>query len=65
MAEVIRVTATEVRDRVMSGEALLVCAYRADEKFRAHRLDGAISLTELETMLPALDRGRELIFYCA
>jgi hypothetical protein len=65
MAEVQRIGPEEVRERMRSGEALLVCAYDDDEKCGRMRLEGAISLQELESRAATLPRDRELIFYCA
>lgn len=65
MSDAVRVTATEVRERVKSGKALLVCAYDSDKKFQAHHLEGAVSLAEFETVLPTLAKDKELVFFCA
>jgi rhodanese-related sulfurtransferase len=45
--------------------ALLVCAYDDDLKFEQNRLEGAISLTEFREREHAIDKDREIIFYCA
>jgi hypothetical protein len=50
---------------VKSGKALLVCGYDDDAKFKALRLEGALSLKEFETRLPKLSKDQEIIFYCA
>lgn len=65
MADIQRISATDAHARTQGGEALLVCAYDDPSKFGTMRLEGAISLRELEAMAPTLDKGRELIFYCA
>lgn len=65
MAEVQRIDPEAARERTQSGEALLVCAYEDDAKCGRIRLEGAISLRELESRAAALPRGQELIFYCA
>ena len=65
MARPVRVSPEEARQKAMSGAALLVCAYEDDEKFKAVRLDGAISLTEFTSKLPSLPKDQEFIFYCA
>ena len=64
MSSIARVAASDVRDRVVSGDALLVCAYDSDDKFMANRLEGAISLSEFQSRLPALSKETELVFYC-
>lgn len=60
-----RVPVADARSRVSKGEALLVCAYEDDSKYRSMRLEGAISARDLRAMAPSLDRDREIIFYCA
>lgn len=65
MSDAVRISATEVRGRVKSGDAMLVCAYDSDDKFRAHHLEGAVSLSEFRTLVPTLPKDKELIFFCA
>ncbi|MFQ6078030.1 MAG: rhodanese-like domain-containing protein [Thermodesulfobacteriota bacterium] len=65
MAEPIRISPEEVRRKVTSGSALLVCAYDDDEKCKMLHLEGAISLTEFKCELSALPKDQEIIFYCA
>jgi hypothetical protein len=65
MAEVIRISPKEVRKKVTSEAALLVCAYDNDEKFKQVHLEGAISLSGFRSKLPWLNKGNEIIFYCA
>jgi hypothetical protein len=65
MTDVARVPAGEIRPRIQSGDALLVCAYAGDEKFEAHHLEGAMSFNEFQSMVPKLAKDRELVFYCA
>jgi rhodanese-related sulfurtransferase len=65
MTEVPRITPEELYPKLRSGEALLVCAYDDDAKFRAFRLKGAISLAEFKALRPALPKDREIVFYCA
>jgi len=60
-----RITPQEAYEKVKAGQALLVCGYEEDEKFRALRLEGAVSYSEFQRMLPTLPRDREIIFYCA
>jgi hypothetical protein len=64
MSEPRRVTPEEIYPRVQSGEALLVCAYDDEAKFRRFQLPGAISLAELKSRLPALRPDRQIVFYC-
>lgn len=65
MAEILRVSSEEVRQRVTAGKALLVCAYDDEDTFRSMRLEGAISLKDLDARLSALPREQEIVFYCA
>lgn len=65
MADILRVSSEEVRPRVTAGNALLVCAYDDEDAFRSMRLEGAISLKELDARLSALPREQEIVFYCA
>jgi hypothetical protein len=65
MAEPIRISPEEVRQKVTSGSALLVCAYDDEEKCKQLRLEGAIPLREFQSKLSALPKDQEIIFYCA
>lgn len=65
MAEVVRMGPQEVRPKVQSGEALLVCAYEQDAKFRQIHLEGAISYSEFTSRLSSLPKDKEIVFYCA
>jgi hypothetical protein len=58
-----RIGPTEAHERMKSKQALLVCAYDDDEKFRKFQLDGAISLAEFREEEESLDKNREIIFY--
>jgi hypothetical protein len=61
--EIERITPEEVRPKLEAGEALLVCAYEDDEKFRRMKLSGAISMSEFRARLPSLPRDMEIVFY--
>lgn len=65
MAEPIRITAEETRQKVTDGKALLVCAYEDDERCRQMHLQGAMLFTEFTLKLPELPKDQEIIFYCA
>jgi rhodanese-related sulfurtransferase len=65
MAEPTRVSPEEVRQKVTSGSALLVCAYDDDEKFKRVHLEDAISLEEFRSKLSTLSKDQEIVFYCA
>lgn len=61
----VRITPKEAYEKVKAGQAVLVCGYEDEEKFRAMQLDMAVSFSEFRKMLPALPKDREIIFYCA
>jgi len=65
MPETIRVTPMDARQKVTSGAALLVCAYDDEQKFQQFHLEGALSFTQFQSRLPSLQKGGEIIFYCA
>ena len=65
MMEIENVSAPDVREKIMKKSALLVCAYDDDEKFKAVRLEGAISLSEFKSKTGELKKDQEIIFYCA
>jgi rhodanese-related sulfurtransferase len=60
-----RIGALEARERVESGQALLVCAYEEEGKCRRNRLGASITLAELRERDGTLPVDQELIFYCA
>ena len=64
MEETPRVRPEEIRARVQSGEALLVCAYDDEEKFKEMHLEKALSLRQLHEIQPSLPREKEIVFYC-
>jgi hypothetical protein len=65
MAEVPRIGVEEARHKVAAGEALLVCAYPDEAKCNRMRLEGSITLSELQSRLPSFAKDQEIIFYCA
>ncbi len=60
-----RVAPEEVRERVVRGTALLVCAYDDDAKFRAMALEGAIPMSAFLARARSLPKDQEIVFYCA
>jgi rhodanese-related sulfurtransferase len=60
-----RIDPVQAHAEVTRGNALLVCAYDSDEKFRNNQLEGALSLQDLQRIEGDLPRDREIIFYCA
>jgi len=65
MSEIDRVSPTAVKEKLISGKALLVCAYDNQDKFRRVHLEGAISLAEFRERISSLSRDTEIVFYCA
>ena len=65
MSEIPRIHSSDARVKVQRGEALLVCAYEDPDSFLKMRLEGAISIQAFRAMVPTIDKGREIIFYCA
>ncbi|MGH9643027.1 MAG: hypothetical protein ACRD3Q_11440 [Terriglobales bacterium] len=63
MADIVRVGVEEARAKVTAGQALLVCAYNDEAKYRALNLDGSISLSAFETRVGSLPKSQEIIFY--
>ena len=62
--QVERVSVERAREGVEAGRALLVCAYD-DAKCARIRLDGSITVRELEQRAASLPKDQESIFYCA
>ena len=65
MIEPERITPEYARKKVLAREALFVCAYDDEEKFRKMHLEGATSFTAFRDMAASLEKEREIIFYCA
>ncbi len=63
MTESVRISPEEARKKVLSGEAMLVCAYEDEEKFKRSHLEGAVSLHEFKDKAVSLSREQEIIFY--
>ena len=64
MAEVRRVKPGEARQRVQGGKALFVCAYDSEELCGGMRLEGAMTLGELNSRLAGIAKQQDIIFYC-
>ena len=62
--DVERISVADARAAVNAGRALLVCAYDDDRCARV-RLEGAITLSDLERRAASLPKDQQLIFYCA
>ena len=63
MSEIERVSPEEVREKVQSGNAMLVCAYDDDGKYGRMRLDGSIALSEFKAGVSGIPKDKEIIFY--
>ena len=63
MLETVRIQPEEARQKVLSGQALLVCAYPVYEKFLKYHLEGAIPLSDLHAKEGRLSKDQEIIFY--
>lgn len=58
-----RIDAGRARERVETGNALLVCAYDDEGKCRDLEVEDAITLAELRSRDVANER--EIVFFCA
>lgn len=63
MIETKRISPEEAYQKLKAGEALLVCAYEDEAKFKMMPLQGAISFNEFKSRLPSLTKDQEIIFY--
>jgi hypothetical protein len=60
-----RISVEDARRKVTGGESLLVCAYADESKCDRIRLEGALSLGELQAREATLPKDQSIIFYCA
>jgi hypothetical protein len=60
-----RKSSKEAHKKVKAGEAILVCGYDDEAKFKAFRLEMAIPFFEFRKKLGTLSKDQEIIFYCA
>jgi hypothetical protein len=65
MADIERISVEEAHRKVRAGQALLVCAYDDEAKYRMVNLDGSISLASFQSRIASLPKTQEIIFYCA
>jgi hypothetical protein len=63
MTDIVRITPEDARQKVLAGQALLVCAYPVYEKFLNYHLDGALALSDLHAREKRLSKEQEIIFY--
>lgn len=60
-----KVSPQYAHQELVSGKALLVCAYPDVEVCEKVMIKGAIPLKEFEAKLPKIKKDQEIIFYCA
>lgn len=65
MSNASRLTAQDIREGVVSGSTLLVCAYDNETKFLNNNLEGAIPLAEFKARVLDLEKDTRIVFYCA
>lgn len=65
MADIERISVEEARRKVQAGDAMLVCGYDEDAKYRPINLAGSIPLSRFESEVGSLSKAQEIIFYCA
>lgn len=63
MANIERISVEQARPRTKSNQALLVCAYEDEAKYRIFNLEGSISFASFKSRLPSLPKSQEIIFY--
>ena len=63
--QVVRVPPQEAYAQVVSGKALLVCAYENEKTCSTIMLERAITLKEFQGRLAGLKKDQPIIFYCA
>ena len=59
-----RIGVEDARQKVQSGEALLVCSY-GDSNCKSILFDSALLKSEFEAKTAGLPKDKEIIFYCA
>lgn len=64
--DVPRISAKALHRKMSGGDpVLLVCGYEGDDRFREMELEGAISWSNFQSLLPSIPFDREIVFYCA
>jgi hypothetical protein len=61
MADVERISVQQAHAK--ANQALLVCAYDDEAKYRMFNLDGSISLASFQSQVASLPKTQEIIFY--
>jgi len=65
MADIERFSVEEAHGKAERHQALLVCAYDDEAKYRMFNLDGSMSLASFQAKVGSLPKTQEIIFYCA
>ena len=65
MADVERISVEEAHAKAKANQALLVCGYGDEAKYRMLNLEGSISLASFQSRMASLPKTQEIIFYCA
>ena len=62
--EVPRIEVQEARELAFTGDALLVCAYEGEDRFRSMPLEGAITLESFREIAELVaETDKKIIFY--
>ncbi|MFP4194589.1 MAG: rhodanese-like domain-containing protein [Desulfobacterales bacterium] len=59
-----RITPEAAKAKMDSGIAIVVCAYKDDNKCKGMQIKGSFLQSEFEDRLPELSKEQEIIFYC-
>jgi len=60
-----RMATAQAHSMVQSGEAIFACAYEDPAKYEKLKLEGSVSLQDLQARLPSLPKNQPIILYCA
>ena len=63
MPQIDFIDARDAFTQIKNSSALLVCAYERDDKFHRLHLEGAMPLSEFQSIASTLSKDTELIFY--
>lgn len=61
MADIERISPEQAHGKAK--QALLVCAYEDEAKYRMFNLEGSISLAAFQSRMASLPKTQEIIFY--
>ena len=61
MADIERISVQQAHAK--ANQALLVCAYDDEAKYRMFNLEGSISLAAFQSRVASLPKSQEIIFY--